>query len=81
MKTGLGCHSDTNVNDGSIVNIQLSEKQPKGPWTDIFGKRHDASESCRSFDFIVRFDDGVIAMCTSPLDSVTGDFEVVAPNP
>jgi hypothetical protein len=50
---------------GSIIAVQLSEKQPKGS----------------SFDFVVRFDDGVIAMCTSPLELAAGDFKVVAPNP
>lgn len=56
---------------GSIIAVQLSDKQPKGPWT------HDEKENGPSFDFIVRFDDGVIAMCTSPLDLATSNFQVV----
>jgi hypothetical protein len=62
---------------GTIIAIQLSERQQNGPWTDIFGKRHEANEMGPSFDFIVEFEPGVFAMTGSWLDTATGNFRLV----
>ena len=61
----------------NIIAIQLSDDQQKGPWTDILGKRHE--EHSVSYDFVVKFDDNVIAMATSSLDNPPGEVQVVVP--
>ena len=65
----------------TIIAIQRSDDQPKGPWIDVLGNRHEASELGTYFDFVVRFDDGVIAMCTSSAERTTGNFEVITAKP
>lgn len=62
----------------TIIAIQLSSKQPKGPWVDFLGNRHETYEFGPDFDFIVRFDeDGAMAMCTSSLPTASSNFKVV----
>jgi hypothetical protein len=65
----------------TIIAVQLSDDQPKGPWIDVLGNRHEANEIGPNFDFLVRFDDGVIGVCTSSLESPGGNFDVVTPKP
>jgi hypothetical protein len=49
----------------TIIAVQLSDAHELGP----------------NFDFVVRFDDGVIGICTCSLKTVNGNFAVVAPKP
>jgi hypothetical protein len=66
----------------TIIAIQLSTKQRKGPWVDFMGNRHEADELGPDLDFIVRFDEGgSTAMCTSSLETVSSCFNVVASKP
>jgi len=42
---------------------------------------HEASELDPNFDFVVRFDDGVIGICTCSLKTIDGNLDVVTPKP
>jgi hypothetical protein len=44
-------------------------------WSDMQGK------SGPIFDYVVKFDDGVIVVCTSSLESAKFNFEVIKPHP
>jgi hypothetical protein len=66
----------------TIIAIQLSNYQRKGPWVDILGNRHEADELGPDFDFIVKFDeDGSLAMCATWLETAPANFDVVAQKP
>ena len=66
----------------TIIAIQLTDHQRKGPWVDFLGNRHEANELGPDFDFIVKFDeDGSLAMCTTWLEAAPANFDVVAQKP
>ena len=53
---------------GSILAVQISDNQVDA---------HDAGAPGPSLDFVVKFDDQVVAVCTCPLTAVDGNFIVV----
>jgi hypothetical protein len=62
---------------GSIIAVQLSDNQSKEPWMDPQDKTHAAGAQDPNLDFVVKFDDQVVAVCTCPLTAVDGNFSVV----
>jgi hypothetical protein len=60
---------------GTVIAIQVSDRSSSGP----FPAPHEETDLGPRLNFLVKFDNGVIALCTCPLKSVDGNFSVVSP--
>jgi hypothetical protein len=61
----------------TVIAIQPSEQTSKSPYPDAVGGYLDPGGSGPDLDFVVKFTNGSIALCTCPLKSVDGNFRVV----